>query len=111
MTILFTTDAHVARVTIDRPEVLNALDGAATEELESIWRRIEADGEIRAVVLTGAGDRAFCTGADMRTGGDRTGIEYWAHAHPAGFGALSLRTTLDIPVIARVNGHALGGGR
>jgi crotonobetainyl-CoA hydratase len=43
-------------------------------------------------------------------GGGQTGLEYWANSHPAGFGGLSLRTTLDIPVIARVNGHALGGG-
>jgi crotonobetainyl-CoA hydratase len=101
---------HVARVTIDRPSVLNALDRAATDELEAVWQRLETDADIRAIVLTGAGERAFCAGADMHAGGDRTGLEYWAHGHPAGFGALSLRATLDIPVIARVNGHALGGG-
>jgi enoyl-CoA hydratase/carnithine racemase len=100
---------HVARVTIDRPEVMNALDAAATHALEEVWQRIETDRAVRAVVLTGAGERAFCAGADMRSGG-ATGLDYWASAHPAGFGALSLRTTLDIPVIARVNGHALGGG-
>jgi crotonobetainyl-CoA hydratase len=101
---------HVARVTIDRPEVLNPLDTAATVELEAIWQHLETTTDVRAIVLTGAGERAFCTGADMRTHGDRTGLEYWARAHPTGFGGLSLRTTLDIPVIARVNGHALGGG-
>ncbi len=100
---------HVARVTIDRPTVLNALDEDSTAALETIWQRIEADRTIRAVVLTGAGGRAFCTGADMR-GASKTGLAYWAASHPAGFGGLSLRTTLDIPVIARVNGHALGGG-
>src|SRR4051794_7554547 len=110
MTIRLAVADHVARVTIDRPEVLNALDAAATAELEAIWQRLEIDPAVRVVVLTGAGERAFCTGADMRAGGDRTGLEYWAHAHPTGFGGLSLRTTLDVPVIARVNGHALGGG-
>src|SRR5262249_32157239 len=64
----------------------------------------------RAIVLTGTGERAFCAGADMSAADDRTGIEYWAFSHPTGFGGLSLRTTLDIPIIARVNGHALGGG-
>jgi enoyl-CoA hydratase/carnithine racemase len=110
MTIRLDIVNHVARVTIDRAEVLNALDADATAQLQTIWQRLEADVEVRAVVLTGAGDRAFCAGADMRSGGDRTGLDYWAHAHPTGFGGLSLRSTLDIPVIARVNGHALGGG-
>jgi crotonobetainyl-CoA hydratase len=101
---------HVARVTIDRPEVMNALDEAATLELERIWQRIELDRDLHAVVLTGAGERAFCAGADMRAEAAMTGLDTWAAAHPAGFGALSLRTTLDVPLIARVNGHALGGG-
>ena len=110
MTIRFAVQDHVAWVTIDRPEVLNALDQASTDELETVWIRIEGDRSVRAVVLTGAGGRAFCAGADMSAAGDRTGVEYWAHAHPTGFGGLSLRTTLNVPVIARVNGHALGGG-
>jgi crotonobetainyl-CoA hydratase len=110
MTIRLETAGHVARVTIDRPKVLNAIDAAATAELEAIWQRIESDTSVRAVVLTGAGERAFCTGAEMTAADDRTGLEYWAHGHPTGFGGLSLRTTLDVPVIARVNGHALGGG-
>jgi crotonobetainyl-CoA hydratase len=100
---------HVARVTIDRPEVLNALDSDAEAVLAEFWRRLEADREIRAVVLTGAGERAFCVGADMKNVG-KSGLEYWAAARPDGFGGIALRTTLDIPVIARVNGHALGGG-
>src|SRR6516162_10469139 len=99
----------VARVTIDRPEVLNALDADAEQALEAIWQQLEADRDVRAVVLTGAGERAFCAGADMKSVG-RSGLEYWAMARPAGFGGIALRTTLDIPVIARVNGHALGGG-
>jgi crotonobetainyl-CoA hydratase len=99
----------VARVTIDRPKVLNALDADAEQALEAIWQRLEADRDVRAVVLTGAGERAFCVGADLKAGG-RSGLEYWAMARPAGFGGLALRSTLDIPVIARINGHALGGG-
>ncbi|HSU05345.1 MAG TPA: enoyl-CoA hydratase-related protein [Acetobacteraceae bacterium] len=100
---------HVARVTIDRPEVLNAIDAETEAALDGIWRRIEGDGEVRAVVLTGAGERAFCVGADMKNVGS-SGLEYWAAARPNGFGGIALRTTLDVPVIARVNGHALGGG-
>lgn len=109
MTVHLAIADHVARVTIDRPDVLNALDATATARLEAIWRQLEVS-DVRVIVLTGAGDRAFCAGADMRAGGERSGLEYWAQAHPTGFGGLSLRTTLDIPIVARVNGHALGGG-
>ena len=102
---------HVAHVTIDRPAVLNALDESATGRLKQIWARIESDPDLRCVVLTGAGDRAFCTGADMSTAGvGKSGLDYWAALEPDGFGGLSLRQTLDTPVIARVNGYALGGG-
>ena len=100
---------HVARVTIDRPEVLNAIDGDTETELETIWQRLEADRDVRVVVLTGAGDRGFCVGSDMKNVG-KSGLEYWAGGRRNGFGGIALRTTLDVPVIARVNGHALGGG-
>ena len=109
MTIDYRVADHVARVTIDRPDVMNALDAVASNALEAVWRRIEADRDVRAVVLTGAGDRAFCAGADMK-GGGHSGLGYWAQSQAGGFGGLALRTTLDVPVIARVNGHALGGG-
>jgi len=110
MTVRLDIAGHVARVTIDRPEVLNAVDAATEAALEAIWQRIETDREVRAVVLTGAGDRAFCAGADMKGSGGKSGLEYWAEPRPGGFGGIALRTTLDVPVIARVNGHALGGG-
>jgi crotonobetainyl-CoA hydratase len=100
---------HVARVTIDRPEVLNAIDGDSEAELEAIWQRLETDRDVRVVVLTGAGDRGFCVGSDMKNVG-KSGLEYWADGRRNGFGGIALRTTLDVPVIARVNGHALGGG-
>jgi crotonobetainyl-CoA hydratase len=110
MPVHFELRDHVARVTIDRPDVMNAVDAATERELESIWSRIEADRSLRAVVLTGAGERAFCTGADMKNHSGSSGLEYWASARPNGFGGIALRQTLDVPVIARVNGHAAGGG-
>jgi hypothetical protein len=110
MPVHFDTRDHVARVTIDRPEVLNAVDATTERELERIWSAIEADRSVRAVVLTGGGERAFCTGADMKGGSGKSGLEYWAEARPNGFGGIALRQTLDAPVIARVNGHAAGGG-
>ncbi len=108
--VRFEVRDHVARVTLDRPGALNAVDRATEAELHRIWTAIEADREVRAVVLTGAGERAFCTGADLKDSGNKTGLEYWATPRPGGFGGIALRETLDVPVIARVNGFALGGG-
>ena len=101
---------HVAWVTIDRPEVLNAIDAAADAELHHIWSQLENDRSVRAIVLTGSGDRAFCAGADMSTSEELSGIEYWERPRFNGFGGIALRQTLDTPLIARVNGFALGGG-
>src|SRR5258707_8808651 len=110
MAILFEIRDHVARVTIDRPDVLNAIDAASERELQQIWGAIENDRDVRVVVLTGAGERAFSTGADMKGGSGASGLEYWALPRPGGFGGIALRETLDVPVIARVNRHAGRGG-
>src|SRR5258707_5397688 len=110
MAILFEIRDHVARVTIDRPDVLNAIDVASERELQKIWTDIENNRDVRVVVLTGTGERAFSTGADMKGGSGASGLEYWALPRPGGFGGIALRETLDVPVIARVNGHAVGGG-
>jgi len=108
--VLFEVRDHVARVTLNRPASMNAVDGETEQELQRIWAAIEADRGVRVVVLTGAGDRAFCAGSDMKNSGNKTGLEYWAAPRPDGFGGIALRQTLDIPVLARVNGFALGGG-
>lgn len=110
MPIRYELADHVGRITIDRPEVMNAIDAASERELQRIWGEIERDREVRVVVLTGAGDRAFSAGADMKGGSGASGLDYWANERPGGFGGIALRETLDVPVIARVNGHALGGG-
>jgi enoyl-CoA hydratase/carnithine racemase len=110
MSVEFSVKDHVARVTLNRPDRLNAVDSATEAELIRVWEAIERDRDIRVVVLTGAGERAFCTGADMKGGSGSSGLEYWAAPRPGGFGGIALRDTLDVPVIARVNGHALGGG-
>lgn len=110
MPIHFETKDGIARVTIDRPEVMNAIDAASEQELQKIWSAIEHDRNVRVAVLTGSGERAFSTGADMKGGSGARGIDYWAMSRPGGFGGIALRETLDIPVIARVNGHAVGGG-
>ena len=110
MSVVYEVREHVARVTIDRPDVLNAIDAASERELQKIWSDIENNRDVRCVVLTGSGERAFSTGADMKGGSGASGLEYFALSRPGGFGGIALRDTLDVPVIARVNGHAVGGG-
>lgn len=104
-------DRGVATVTIDRPAVRNAVDQRTHDALNEVWELMEGSPEVRVVVVTGAGDRAFCAGADMSASAvGRTGLEYWAGLDPNGFGGISLRRTLLVPILARVNGFAVGGG-
>lgn len=109
---------HVALVTLDRPERANALDPAMLTELAGAWRRIAADPEIRCAVLTGAGDRAFCSGMDMRTTipasqrlarGERVTDEELAGLRAVST-ALLAGFDLDTPLVCAVNGHARAGG-
>ena len=113
MSVTYELHDHVARVTSDRLYVLNAIDASTETMLQEIWSELENESEARVIVLTGAGEKAFSVGADMKSTEDTdaaTGLEYWAKPRPGGFGGIALRTTLDVPVIARVNGYALGGG-
>lgn len=110
MTVRLAIENRVARVTIDRPERLNAIDEATESELFRIWEQLEGDRDLRLIVLTGAGDRSFCAGHDLKQASNLDGLEYWARHRPGGYAGLSLRDTLDVPVLARVNGYALGGG-
>lgn len=100
---------RVARIVIDRPDRLNAVDSATEARLNAIWTELETRSDVSCAVLTGAGEKAFCAGADLKDVG-KQGLEYWAEARPNGFGGIAFRRTLDIPLIARVNGYALGGG-
>ena len=99
----------VARVTLDRPDRLNAVDAATDAALNEIWDAVERDPAVRCVVLTGAGERAFCAGADMKEKGP-SGLAYWASTNRHGFGGIALAGRVSVPVVARINGLALGGG-
>jgi crotonobetainyl-CoA hydratase len=109
MSVRLVIDQHVATVTLARPEALNAVDLATEAELQRVWTELEHNRDVRVVVLTGEGERAFCVGADLKNP-SASGVEYWAAPRPGGFGGIALRETLNVPVIARVNGYALGGG-
>jgi len=108
MSIEFTITDGLAKVTLNRPEALNAIDSASEAALEEIWQTIDGDRSIRCVVLTGRG-RAFCAGADMKEDSP-SGLKYWANTGAYGFGGIAVGGRLAVPLIARVNGLALGGG-
>jgi enoyl-CoA hydratase/carnithine racemase len=100
----------VARVTLNRPEVRNALNEALLRELEASLRRLEDDSAARAIVLRGAGDRAFCAGADLKQVADR-GTTLQARESFGGLARiLELMARMRTPVIAQVHGYALAGG-
>ena len=91
MSVHFEVNDHVAWITIDRPKVLNAIDQATEQELQTIWHTIENDDQIWCVVLTGSGAKAFCVGADVGAADEsgKTGLEYWAESRPGGFGGIA----------------------
>jgi enoyl-CoA hydratase/carnithine racemase len=97
---------HVVTVTINRPEVMNSLHPGANEELAQAWDRFAADDDLWVGILTGAGEKAFSAGNDLK----------WTAQHgmprvpKTGFAGLTSRFDLWKPLIAAVNGFALGGG-
>jgi enoyl-CoA hydratase len=102
-------EAGVALVTIDRQDALNALDVATLTELRDNLHELAADDSARVVILTGAGEKAFVAGADIKymSGLDVAGAKEWgALGHEAG----RLLETMPKPTIAAINGFALGGG-
>ena len=110
MPVLFDQHDGVATVTLNRPEVLNAIDPAMRAELGTLWREIALDDGIRCVVLTGAGDKAFCAGSDLKN--TPPPAESFAHLSFSGQGQASMTAGMDMdkPIICAINGHALGGG-
>ncbi|TWD75215.1 enoyl-CoA hydratase/carnithine racemase [Kribbella amoyensis] len=104
--VVFEQDGYVGRLTLDRPAKLNAATRTMSEQLLDLIPRIDADPEIRAVVLTGAGERAFSVGSDISELDRYDGPWHFRNRLDYCDALRGLRT----PVIAAVNGYAFGGG-
>ncbi len=102
-------DDGIALLTVDRPKVLNALDATTTAELHAAAESLDADEQVRAVVITGAGDKAFVAGADIGVLVGYGAVQGRAAA-AAGQRAFDRIERMGKPVIAAINGYALGGG-
>ncbi len=102
-------DEHVAEIVLDRPEALNALSTAMARRLAAVCAEVAADASARAVVLSAAGEKAFCVGADLKERNGMTDDELMAQrpVFRAAFGGV---LNLPQPVVAAVHGYALGGG-
>lgn len=102
-------EGHVAVVTLNRPQAMNSINAAMRAQLPQVMQMLEADEEVRVVVLAGAGDRGFCAGADIKEfGTPETSLQARKRLQQSGFS-----TTLDRfskPTIAAVHGYCLGGG-
>jgi dehydration protein DpgD len=106
---------HVAYVTLNRPEVLNAMDERMHADLALVWDEVEADDDVWAAVLEGAGHRAFSVGQDLRElagriGQGTAGAATFGSRGKPGWPRLTERFDLAKPVVAKVRGYALGGG-
>jgi enoyl-CoA hydratase len=107
--LLLERDEAVALVTIHRPTVLNALNMATLDELRCVILDLKNDDSVRAVILTGSGEKAFVAGADINELAVQAPIAGREHAL-AGQHVLDLIENMGKPVIAAINGYALGGG-
>jgi enoyl-CoA hydratase/carnithine racemase len=107
--IQVTVEGEVAVVTLNRPDRYNALGARIVEELRAALDEIQRDAEARTLVLTGAGERAFCSGVDLKERREMDADERWAHNRALNEFAENL-ARLQIPTIAAINGLAFGGG-
>ncbi len=107
--IIYEKKDNIAIITINRPHVLNALNRDTLLEMLSALTDVEKDPNIRALVITGAGDKAFCAGADVKEFKDKPLVELLEFME-LGHKVCTMIENLSKPVIAAVNGYALGGG-
>ena len=107
--IMFGVEGSVAVVTLNRPEVLNALNEETMQELGSAMSECKQDGTVRVVILTGVGDKAFIAGADINEFVGKSPAMIMGFAE-LGHNVVRIMETMGKPIVAAVNGYALGGG-
>ena len=113
--ILYEKHNQVRLITINRAEKMNSLDFEANDELVEIWKEFDADETARVAVITGAGDKSFCAGADLKTYSlnfARTPAPVFRskYTNGPGFGGITRNLDIDKPIVAAVNGFAISGG-
>ena len=108
-TVLVERQGNLAHLVLNRPEVLNAIDNALAEELGAACEALAADDSVWAIILRGAGERAFSAGADLKARRDFS-PEQWSAQRTLFRGMFTKMRTLPQPMIAAVHGFALGGG-
>ncbi|NRA20377.1 MAG: enoyl-CoA hydratase/isomerase family protein [Oceanospirillaceae bacterium] len=108
--VSLTRNGFVAEILIDRPQKLNALTVVMLEDLYRLLLQLDEDPEIRVVILHSAGDRAFCVGADIKAWADHPPMEMWRSWVKRGHRVFDALAGLRQPVIAAIQGPALGGG-
>jgi methylglutaconyl-CoA hydratase len=108
--VLLSKREHVATVTLNRPEAMNSLNGAVFSRLKAIIDELEKDDEVRAVIITGAGDKAFCAGIDLRERKGMSSREVNDLRNNIIFPCFKSLEDMKKPLIGAINGLALGGG-
>jgi enoyl-CoA hydratase/carnithine racemase len=113
--IRYEKHGRVRLITIDRPAKMNSLDFEANDRLVAAWREFDADDDAYVAVVTGAGDKAFCAGADLKTYtmafARRPAPEFRRRfTNGPGFGGITRNLDIDKPIVAAVNGFAISGG-
>ncbi|MCZ2498813.1 enoyl-CoA hydratase/isomerase family protein [Xylophilus sp. Kf1] len=110
MTVLCEVRDGVAIVTLNRPEAMNAIDPETRAALRDTWRRVAEDDAVRCVLFTGSGEKAFCTGSDLKK--TMPPPESFAELSFGGAGLASMTAGMDLdkPIVCAVNGYAFGGG-
>jgi enoyl-CoA hydratase/carnithine racemase len=106
---------HVRLIMINRPDKMNSLDLDANDEMVEIWNEFDNDDDARVAVVTGAGDKAFCAGADLKTytlnfARSPAPLFRKKYTNGPGFGGITRNLDIDKPILAAINGYAISGG-